>query len=402
MLNNVLKITLNQAKNVFLKRQLLINLKLPKGKTGAFLTIEKLGYVQIDTINVIERSHHIVFFTRCPDYKQIYLHELQAKDKKIFEYWAHAASFIPMKDYRFYLRTIKRKPKEDSWLGKWIKEHRNLIKQVKTRVIKEGSLAASDFPDVEKKKRGPWWGWKPAKMALEVLFWQGDLMVKERKKFQRIYDLTKRILPKNLDITKPCEKEEKKFFIKRALDAMGVATIQDINKYIGVSGKLNKWIYEMQKSQEIMQVEIKGIKKPYYVLRNDLAKLEKDKTRADSKVRFLSPFDNSVILRDRTSALFEFNYSLECYVPKNKRKYGYFCLPILWQNQLVGRIDPKADRQNKILIINNLHLENKKMNYNKFMPALARALKDFAHFHKCEKIELNKRIPTKLRHKINV
>ena len=144
------------------------------------------------------------------------------------------------------------------------------------------------------------------------------------------------------------------------------------------------------------------LKKNYYILKDDLITLEKNKTTPDSKIRFLSPFDNSIILRDRTSALFNFDYSLEAYVPKTKRKYGYFCLPILWQNQLIGRIDPKADRQNKILIINNLHLEHKKINYNKFMPAISRALNEFACFHKCEKIELSKKIPANIKRKITI
>ncbi|MCK4252494.1 YcaQ family DNA glycosylase [candidate division WOR-3 bacterium] len=375
---------------------------MPEGKTGTLKAIENLGYVQIDTINVIERSHHIVFFTRCPDYKQQYLHELQVKDKKIFEYWAHAASFIPMKDYRFYIPAMKKKPKKDSWLDKWIKEHRSLIRKVKARVKKDGPLAASDFQDVKHRKRGPWWDWKPAKMALEALFWQGDLMIKERRKFQRIYDITERVLPENVDITKPSEEQEKKFFIRKALNAMGIATIQDINKYIGISGRLNKWVDQMLKLGQILELTIKGLNKSYYILTKGLEEIRKSKTVISLRVSFLSPFDNSIILRDRTSALFNFDYSLEAYVPKTKRKYGYFCLPILWQNQLIGKIDPKADRKNKILIINNLHLEDKKINYNKFIPALSRTLKDFADFHNCEKIELSKNIPAKISHKIKI
>ncbi len=395
----MIRINLGQARNLFLKKQLLICTKLPKGKTGALKAIEKLGYVQIDTINVIERSHHIVFFTRCPDYKQSFLHELQAKDKKIFEYWAHAASFIPMRDYRFYLSAMKRKPKRNSWLDRWIRGHRSLIRKVKARVANEGPLAASDFGDIKDRKRGTWWDWKPAKMALEVLFWQGDLMVKERRKFQRVYDITERVLPNSVDTTQPNEEEEKIFFIKRALGAMGIATEQDINKYIGVSGQFNKWIHRMLKAEEIVKVEIDGIKKPYYVLTNDISEL-KHNTKVDLKVHFLSPFDNSIILRDRTSALFGFDYSLESYVPKNKRKYGYFCLPILWQNQLVGRIDPKADRLNEILIINNLHLSDKKLDHKTFIPALSQSLREFAHFNKCEEIQLSKKIAPKIRHKI--
>ena len=391
-----MKITREQALNLFLKRQLLIDAKLQKGKTGILQTIEKLGYVQIDTINVIERSHHIVFFTRCPDYKKDYLHDLQAKDKKIFEYWAHAASFIPMKDYRFYLPAMKRKPKKGSWLDKWIKEHRTLIKKVKERIVKEGPLTANNFKDVKNRKRDPWWDWKPAKLALEVLFCKGVLMIKERRNFQRVYELTEKVLPKNLDTTKPTEKEEKKFFIKRALDALGIATVQDINKYIGISGKLNEWIKNMNDSKDILIIEIDGLKKPYYILPKTISEIKKTKLKSNNKVKFLSPFDNSLILRDRTENLFGFTYSLECYMPKNKRKYGYFSLPILWQNKLIGRIDPKADRNNNILIINNLHLEDKKLDYDCFFPAFTNSLKEFSKFNNCDTVQLNKNIPEKV------
>ena len=393
MSDKTIRITLTQARKLFLKRQLLTNPELPKGKDGALFTIEKLGYIQIDTINVVERSHHLVIFTRCPDYKKEYLHELQAQDKKIFEYWAHAASFIPMKDYRYYLRAIEKKPKPDSRLEKWIKEHRILIKKVRERVAKNGPLTTSDFEDSANRKRGTWWDWKPAKMALEVLFWQGVLMIKERRKFQRVYDLTERVLPKNLDITKPSEEEEKKFFVRRALGVLGIATEKDINRYIGVSGKLNKWINDMLKSNEILKTEIVGLKKPYYILVDDLAELTQAKKEIDSKVRFLSPFDNSIILRDLTRDFLEFNYSLECYVPKNKRKYGYFCLPILWQNQLVGLIDPKVDRKEKTLIINNLHIMDRNLDHKKFMPSFCMALRDFMIFHNCERVQCGKPIP---------
>lgn len=263
-------------------------------------------------------------------------------------------------------------------------------------------LAASDFKDNISRKRGPWWDWKPAKAALEILFWNGELMIGERRKFQRVYDLTERVLPKDIDTTLPNIDNEKEFFIRRALKAMGVATIQDINKYIGISGKLNQWVDQMLRSGQILELAINGLNKSYYILTEDIEEIRISKTGISPRVRFLSPFDNSIILRERTRALFDFDYSLEAYVPKSKRKYGYFCLPILWQNQLIGRIDPKADRQNRILIINNLHLEDKKINYNKFIPALSRAIRDFADFHNCEKIDLSKNIPSKISHKITI
>lgn len=397
------KITVSKekARNYTLIRQLLTNKGITKGKPGTLSTIEHLGYVQIDTINVVERSHHLVLRTRQTDYRQEFLHDLQAKDRQIFEYWAHAASFVPMKDYRYYLPTIKRKPKPGSWFDQWTKKNPDLVRQVKRRIVKEGPLTPSDFDDVENRKRGPWWDWKPAKAALEVLFWRGDLMIKERRNFQRVYDLTERVLPKNIDLTIPVEQEEKEFFVRRALNALGVATLNDINRYIGISGRLDKWLDILHKSGEIVELDVTGLKGPYYALIKDLSRMRRASAQTDDRVRLLSPFDNAIIMRDRTQALYEYGYSLECYVPRSKRKYGYFCLPVLWHNQLIGRIDPKADRQRKVLLIQNLLLEKDIVETNVFFKALPATINDFARFNACEHVELNTKIPSGIKRRIS-
>ncbi len=396
------KVTLSKekARKFFLSRQLLTGKRFPKGKLGTQQIIEHLGYVQIDTINVVERSHHLVLHTRQPTYKQSFLHDLQAKDRKIFEYWAHAASFVPMEDYRYYLPAIKRKPKPGSWFDQWTKKNPKLVKRVKRRIEKEGPLTPSDFEDVENRKRGPWWDWKPAKAALEVLFWRGDLMITERRNFQRVYDLTDRVLPTGIDTTMPTEQEEKEFFVRRALNALGIATTGDINRHIGISGKLSEWLRSMHRRDEIAEIEIDGLKKPYYALTKDLEEIIKDAEHTSDLVHLLSPFDNSIILRDRTQALFDFDYSLECYVPKPKRKYGYFNLPILWRNQLVGRVDPKADRERKILLIQSMHIEKKVDDDGVFFKTLAHAINNFAQFNQCERVEMNTDVPSRVKRKI--
>ncbi|UCG31408.1 MAG: YcaQ family DNA glycosylase [candidate division WOR-3 bacterium] len=397
------KITVSKekARSYFLNRQLLSGKKIPKGKLGTLRIVEHLGYIQIDTINVVERSHHLVLHTRQLDYRQVFLHDLQARDRKIFEYWAHAASFIPMKDYRYYLPAIKRKPKPGSWFDQWTKKHPDMVKRVKRRIEKEGPLTPSDFSDVENRKRGTWWDWKPAKAALEVLFWRGDLMITGRRNFQRVYDLTGRILPENVDTTMPTEQEEKEFFVRRALNALGVATIGDINRYIGISGKLNKWLSGLHQRGVVTEIEIAGFNKPYYALTKDLKKITHGAMHIDDFVRLLSPFDNSIILRDRTQALFDFNYSLECYVPKPKRKYGYFSLPILWRNNLVGRIDPKADRQREVLSIQNLHIEKDTGGQHAFFRALADTINEFARFNECKHVEMNSQIPSTIKRRMS-
>ena len=391
-----IRLTLRQARSLNLNKQLLDGIRLPSGKAGCQQVIERLGYVQIDTISVTERSHHLVLFSRCPDYRPHYLDELLWPDRKVFEYWAHAASYVPMTDYRFYLPAIRRPPKPDSWFDKWARGNQAVIKKVLRRIEREGPMSAADFPDDPKRKRGPWWDWKPEKAALEVLFWRGDLMIRERRKFQRVYDLTERVLPTGLDLILPGEHEEKEFFIRRALGCLGLATVQDINRYIGVAGRLNDHLPTLVKSGAVQEIGIEGSDRSHYILTEDLD----DRAAADRRVHpdvvFLSPFDNSIILRDRTQRMFEFSYNLECYVPPPKRKYGYFCLPILWQNELVGRIDPKADRQERKLIIQHLHLEKKGLDRPRFLPELAEALQRFAVFHGCPDIRFARTVPTKL------
>ena len=401
MNDRTIQITKNQARNFFLRKQLLSRAKLAKGTKGACQVVEKLGYVQIDTINVIERSHHVVLFTRCPDYKTSYLDKLYA-EKKLFEYWAHEASYIPMSDFRYYLPVMKRLTKKYSFIRKWIKEHRALMRQVKQRVIREGPLTARDFKDTKRRKRGTWWDWKPAKTALEMLLWQGDFMIRERRNFERVYDLAERVIPSDVDQTFPKADEENEFFIRRALGALGVATVQDINRYFTVSSRLEAMLLKMQMTGEILELRIKGLKKKYYCRNDDISRLRRCRENADDTVRFLSPFDNAIILRERTRALFDIAYALECYAPRNKRKYGYFCLPILWRNELVGRIDPKADRHQNTLIVKNLYIEKDVREKKKFMRALSAALHRFATFNSCARIAVSKHIPLHTRRRLAV
>lgn len=396
MIGKVVKFNRQQAANLHWKKQLLSSPGLPVGKAGCRSAIVHLGYVQIDTISVIERSHHVVLFTRCPDYQPRYLDELLWPDRAVFEYWAHAASYIPMTDYRFYLPAIRRKPKPGSWTEKWSRGNQAVLKKVRLRIERDGPLAAADFPDDLKRKRGPWWDWKPEKAALEVLFRRGELMIRERRKFQRVYDLTERVLPSGLDLTPPDEKEEKDFFIRRGLAALGVATNRDLNHYIGVAGRLNERRAELVKAGEVVPAAVAGSVEPHYVLARFASQSGNPGSGATAGVTFLSPFDNSIIIRERTERLLGFPYSLECYVPPAKRRYGYFCLPILWRGGLVGRIDPKADRKARQFIVNNLHLEKKGLDLTLFIPAFALALKDFANFHGCPGIRIAKQVPPKL------
>ena len=218
-------LSLRSARRIAFRAQLLDGKgRFPSGKKGVARTIEKLGYVQIDTISVIERAHHHTLWTRRQDYDPRMLHELQAVDRRVFEYWGHAASYLPISDYRYYLPLKRdyRNPRS-KWTRQMLEKHGHLMDSVLERIRVEGPLGSRDFEPPPGIKRGTWWDWKPRKTALELLFWRGDLMVRERRNFQRLYDLTERVLPPETDTRIPDEDELGRFLVRRALSAHGVA-----------------------------------------------------------------------------------------------------------------------------------------------------------------------------------
>ncbi len=409
-----LKISRYDTSQIVLNAQLLDGKsKLPKGKKGTAQIINKLGYVQIDTISVINRAHHHILWTRNNNYSEKHLHDLQAKEKLIFEYWTHAMSFIPMEDYRYSLPRMANftKPKS-KWLKYRFNQSKKYLAPVLERIKNEGQLCSSDFENDTGKKGGTWWQWKPAKTALEYLFWQGDLMVSERKSFQKYYDLKERVLPANLDTAMPSKDELSSYFVRRAISSLGVATEREILKFmqpgkssvsdlqIADQAAIKKTIDELHESGEIISFYIEDDqKKLNYSFPNNINSIDK-RIKSSPRVHFLSPFDNLIIQRERTKRLFNFDYAIECYLPPSKRKYGYFVVPILWNNNFAGRFDPKADRQKKTLIINNLVFEKNFKDYDGFMHPFSHKLKSFAEFNNCEKIVIKKCTPFSIKNQL--
>jgi uncharacterized protein YcaQ len=394
------QISLKQGRRMVLNAQLLDGpAKLPKGKEGVAQTVEELGYVQIDTISVIERAHHHTLWSRRADYDPQMLYDLQAKDRRIFEYWGHAASYLPMSDYRYYLPRMQayHDPK-----GKWEKErlekYGHWIKPVLKRVLKEGPLSSKDFEPTG-KKGGPWWDWKPAKAALELLFWRGELMITERRNFHRVYDLTERVLPKGVDTCVPDDDELGQFLVRRALSAYALAQEKEIREHIRAASKkvISKSLADLVDLGEVMALRIKeDTDADYYALSEAITKSAKFREK-QPRVFILSPFDNLIIQRERVKNLFGFDYALECYLPAAKRKFGYFTLPILCGENFVGRLDPKADRKKKTFVVRKLAFEPGLKALDEFLPIFANRLTELARFNQCEKIKLEKVAPKNIK-----
>jgi len=388
-----LKLSIDQARRIAVQSQLLDSPALREGKEGAAQVIEHLGYVQIDTIAVIERAHHHTLWARCPDYAPSMLHTLQAEDQRIFEYWAHAMAFLPLSDYRFYIPRMERhRTSQRTWFSEWKQEHEHVLDEVLNRIRAEGALSSKDFEPPPGTVRGTWWDWKPAKRALEILFWQGHLMISERKGFQKLYDLTERVLPPSTDTTRPTDEELGRFHVRRALAGLGVAQVSEIQAAFHIADRslIVKTLADMQQSREVVSLSVDGLKDGAYSLAETL---ECKEGPVSNTAHILSPFDNLTIQRDRMERLFGFKYRIECYVPESKRTYGYFVLPILWRNEIVGRLDSKADRKTKTLIAKKLWFESGFEAFDEAVPALSEALAQFARFNGCKTVELNAVVP---------
>jgi len=344
--------------------------------------IQHLGYVQIDTISVVARAHHHTLWNRARGYRPAHLEAL-VTGRRVFEYWSHAAAYLPVEDYRFCLPRMRAIA---AGQRHWYAPDRRLMKKVLQRITVDGPLRARDFESAgARKKPRAMWDWKPAKRALESLFMEGELMVARREGFSKVYDLTERVLPPGVDTTPPSEAEFARFLVRRFLRANGLGRAQEI-AYLraGARPPVESCIARMAKRGEIIRAQTRG--EMYYALPDAPALLARRLPR--KRARMLSPFDNLLIQRARTRELFDFDYRIECYTPAAKRQHGYFSLPVLWDARLVARMDCKAARAHRRLLVRNLVSEPHLKNKDAFAAALADELIRFAAFNGCDDIEV--------------
>lgn len=390
---NLAPLSTETARRLAIRCQLLDgDTELPAGKEGVARVIEALGYMQIDTISVVARAHDHGLWTRRPDYDPAMLSELLGCDRRVYEYWGHAASYLPISDFRYTLPLKEkfRRPPVLKWEKERLAKCGHMLEPVLERIRDEGPLRSQDFEPTPGERRGSWWDWKPAKAALELLFWRGELMISGRRGFQRVYDLAERVLPADVDTTIPDHDELGQFLVRRALHAHGFATAREIHDHLrGSDMKLIKAaLGEMIESAEVVPLEVESMEKvTQYALPDVLNRAETSGPPPD-KVSLLSPFDNLIIQRQRTQQLFDFNYLLECYVPAPKRRYGYFVFTILYGDKLVGRFDPKADRKAGVLYVRRLLFEPGFDASDHFLALLAGKLREFASMNGCNLVVL--------------
>jgi uncharacterized protein YcaQ len=375
----------------------------PRGIEGARSAIERLGSLQIDTISVVERAHHHVLWSRVRGYRNDMLDRLEAEPRRVFEYWSHAAAYLPIGEYRFCLPRMKRIKAEGH---QWFKADPKAVAYVRDKVRSEGPLRTQDFKEPLKGPRG-WWDWKPAKVALEYLFHAGELVSIRREGFQKVYELAERALPADLDRRFPSEARQAARHVDRAIASLGLFLPRDVAymRKDGVSG-IPAELAARIASGALVELEVEpsssGARSQLLLASPAAIEAASEGLSRGGRALVLSPFDPLIIDRRRASRLFGLDYQLECYVPEAKRAFGYFALPILYLDGaggsgFVALLDAKAERGSGLLAARRLALlpsrnsawaGRRRPGAIALAGAIAAELRRFAAFNGAERVEL--------------
>jgi uncharacterized protein YcaQ len=362
-------------------------------------TVERLGCVQIDTLNLVRRSHYLVLWSRLGAYNPTNFDSLiySPEQSALFEGWQRVASIIPLKDYRYQLPRMQRMRQNHSeGFLKWFdQEGHALMDMVLERIRVEGALRAADF-EYHGPRRGSWWDWKPAKTALEYLFAFGDLMIANRINFQRVYDLTERVLPAWVDTAAPTMEQRDRYWLEQAALTLGIC---QSNQLIGYNyfqrGAVRPVLEALIKEGVLVSIDVRlgdGKLESYLIHRDNLELLQQaaEESIKAERTTFLSPFDNVFWSPGRDEQLWGFRQRLEAYTPSPQRLWGYFCLPILHHDRFVGRFDPKLERKTGVLRIKALYLEQGVKPDENLVNEVASTMRDFMAFHHATELVIEK------------
>jgi len=317
--------------------------------------ISRLGVIQIDSVNVLVRSQELPLFSRLGNHNRNAIPKA-TEQQKLFEYWGHEAAHLPVEIHPLFRWKMEaaRLGKAKHWgLTSFYDDNKAFVRRMLKHVEKNGPTTSREL-STRTEKKGTWWDWDEAKVALEYLFLTGQLMSRGRgTDFARIYDTPERVLiPKILNAPTPIEHDARKQLLVRSAIAQGVATASDLADYYRQKPAIVKaLITELVEDGELRVVVVDGWKEKAFVHRN--AKLPKQL----HATALLSPFDSLVWCRPRNERLFDFHYRIEIYTPKEKRKFGYYVLPFMMNGEMVGRVDLKADRANSKLLVHSVHTE---------------------------------------------
>lgn len=384
-------LTLRSARNLHLAAQgLLLKPRRRARPSDILLAISRMSLLQIDTINIVARSPYLVLFSRIGHYAPAWLDEALRRGELI-EYWAHEACFLPKDDFAL-VRHRMLNPEKMGWKyrAEWMQENAEEIEKLLAYIQDKGPVRSVDF-EHPRKGAGGWWEWKPHKKHLEGLFTSGKVMVRERRNFQRVYDLTSRVMPDWDDKLHLVQQQDaERLMLEKSARSLGIFRPEWLADYyrlknIPIKSLVAGWV-EQGKALPV-QVEMLGEMYVDHSLSGLLPSAEQNKLKA-TRSAVLSPFDPVVWDRKRAEALFNFSYRLECYTPAEKRRYGYFVLPLLHQGVLVGRMDAKMHRKEGTLEVIGLYLEEGVKLHLNTIDGLHDALSEFACWQSAERITL--------------
>jgi uncharacterized protein len=360
--------------------------------------IERLGFVQIDSINVVERAHHLTLASRLQGYRPALLERLLERDRRLFEHWTHDAAAIPTVWYPHWHHRFERyrqRVLEHPWWRERVGGNpQAVIEHVRARLRSEGPLMTKDFEDERPQGTDKtWWGWKPAKAALEYLWRTGEVAVARRVNFHKVYDLTERVLPDAHAAPLPSPEEHVAWACRSALERLGVATPAEIAAYwrAVTLEEARDWCVRAAARGQIAEVlagAVDGAAPRRSYALPDWEERAAALPSAPPRLRILSPFDPILRDRERALRLFGFDYRFEAFVPAPQRRWGYYILPLLEGERLVGRLDPKLRRDEGVLEIRQVWWEPGLRLSKGRLAGLEAALERLARLVGAERVEL--------------
>ncbi len=361
----------------------------PATRASLLRTVDRLGVLQIDAVNVLARAHYVPLFSRHGPYASKHLDDAAyGSARSLFEYWGHQASLLPVSMQPLFRWRMQRAASlQQIYLGlaRFVRARRAYVDGVLAEITARGPLRASEL-EASTPRKGGWWGWSDGKRALEFLFWAGLVTTSTRKSFERVYDLTERVLPAEVtNAPTPSLEDAHRELVKISARALGIATDDDLADYFRLRlGDVRPRIHELVEAGVLLPVRIDGIAKPAYLAAG--AKVP----RAATGRAILSPFDPLVWHRARTHRLFDFHYRIEIYTPEHLRKHGYYVLPFLDGDTLSARVDLKAAREASTLLVQAVHLEPG-AEMKQTAGSLAAELRDVAEWLGLERITVTRK-----------
>lgn len=382
------------ARRLFLHRHALAEAPTGPAK-GVALTdlIRRIGFVQVDSINTVARAHHMILFSRRQSYQPEALKSLLETDRSMWEHWTHDASILPVETFPYWHHRFDRSAlrMRENW-KKWFRDgYEAQFETILDRIQSEGPVSTSDVGEGEVRGKGGWWDWNPSKTALEWLWRTGALAITRRDGFQKVYDLTERVIPHPLRHDRPDTMTMIDWACTSALDHLGFADASELRAYWHslTPAEVKTWVTKALADGRICDVQIEGasgsLRRSF--ARPDVLEQAMAAPTPTQRLRILSPFDPALRDRDRAEFLFGFRYRIEVFVPEAKRTYGYYVFPILEGDRLIGRIDAKAFRDASALRVKAVWPEAGVLFGTGRMARLEAELARLAKFSGCDRVE---------------